>query len=109
MIFSAYLRRSWHKTLLVVSLSVTAGVALFLLLHTVFGPVHFDNLEIRGTRRFKARVIQALTLIRTKAPQAYDIATNNVGAITESKHSEMAAYRKPPTFELNDQPALYSV
>jgi len=109
MTFGAYLPRKWHKTVLLVSLTVAAGVALFLVLHAVFGPAHFDNLEIRGTRRFKARVIQALTLLRSKTPHAYELATNNIGAISQSKHSEMAAYRKPPTFELNDQTAFYSV
>lgn len=104
----AQLKRNWRKIAAVATLSTAAALGVFLILHLA-GTEHFDNLEIRGTRRFKARVIQALTLLRSKTPQAYEIVTNNVGAITQSKRSGMAAYRKPPTFELNDQTAFYSV
>jgi len=70
---------------------------------------HFDNISIRGSPRFQGQVVSALALLRTKSPDGYQIITNNIGAITQSKHSGMAAYRKPPTFELNDQTAFYSV
>src|SRR6185436_5963393 len=75
----------------------------------IFRPAHFDGLSVRGTPRFRTRVTESLSLLRTKAPDAYQIVTNNIGAIAQSKHSGMAAYRKPPTFELNDATAYASV
>ena len=74
-----------------------------------FRPVHFDGLVIRGSHRFKRQVVSSLSLLRARAPDAYQIVTNNFGAISQSKHSGMAAYRKPPTFELNDATAYASV
>jgi hypothetical protein len=87
-----------------IMLVLLAGVVVF-----AFRPVHFDSLIIHGSHRFKTRVLSSLTLLRTKAPEAYQIVTNNIGAIAQSKHSGMAVYRKPPTFELNDATAYASV
>jgi len=75
----------------------------------IFRPAHFDGLSVRGTPRFRTRVTESLSLLRTKSPDAYQIVTNNIGAIAQSKHSGMAAYRKPPTFELNDATAYASI
>ena len=95
---------------LVRPLGVCLGLGL-IVLGVMFAtrPAQFDNLRIRGTKRFQEQVVTALAMLRNMAPEAYQIVTNNVGAIAQSKHSGMAAYRKPPTFELNDKTAYYSV
>src|SRR5882724_5355980 len=72
-------------------LGILALTVLGLGCFAVIRPARFDNLQIRGTPRFKTQVLGALALLRAKAPDAYETLTNNVGAIKQSKHSGMAA------------------
>jgi hypothetical protein len=68
-----------------------------------------SGLEIRGTAQFSNQVQQALLLIKTRDPDAYLIVTQYVGRIKEGKRSGMWAYATPPTYEMSDKTALYSV
>jgi len=67
-----------------------------------------DGIKIRGTREFKEQVESALILLRSRSPGAYQITTNYIGMISQAEHSGMRAYRRPPTFDLNDRTAFYS-
>ncbi len=91
-----------------VLLSVAMLVVMLSRLQTV-GLVRFDGLRLVGNARFRNAVSNALVLLRTRAPDAYEIVTNNVGVIAESDHSGMMAYAQPPVFHLNDRTAFYSV
>ena len=82
-----------------------------LLLFLVFlnGSVRFDGLEIIGTTKFQLQVVTALTLLREKSPQAYQITTNHVQIIKQSQRSGMRLDLATPTFELADPTAYYSI
>ena len=67
------------------------------------------GIEVRGSTIFKNQVNDSLKLLKDKAPDAYDIVLNYVGRIEQGKHSGMWAYKNPPTFELNDHSAFYSI
>jgi len=89
---------------------LTTAFSFFLLYFFVWGkPKRLDGIEIKGTSRFKNQVFAALILLKTKSPDEYEIVTNYIGAIKQSKHSGMAAYLKPPTFLLNDRTAYRSL
>jgi hypothetical protein len=65
--------------------------------------------EVLGDEKFSAMVNDALDLLREKAPEAYIIVAENVGRIKQSPQSGMAAEEDPPTFELADTSAYYSL
>jgi hypothetical protein len=65
--------------------------------------------EIVGSARFTTQVQQAMTLLKTQDPDAYAIVTNYVGRIEEGKISGMWAYKNPPTYEMSDDTAFYSL
>jgi hypothetical protein len=65
--------------------------------------VRFGGIEIRGTKDFKDHVVNALSLLMTKAPDAYCTVTNYIGAIVQSAHTGMAAYERPATSYLHDK------
>jgi hypothetical protein len=88
---------------------LSATVLLALVVLSIPGPARFDRLKINGNPSFQEQVVKALSLLRSRSPNAYQIVTNNIGAIVQAKHSGMAAYRNPPTFDLNDRTAFYSV
>jgi len=67
------------------------------------------GIEIRGSKAFVVQVDRSLKLLENKAPYAYEIIINNVGRIEQGEHSGMWANITPPTFELNDRTAFYSV
>jgi hypothetical protein len=67
------------------------------------------EMEIVGSERFSNQVSQAVLLLKTRDTNAYAILTNYVGRIQQGEHSGMWAYRAPPTFEMNDATAFYSV
>src|SRR6266403_1498390 len=48
-----------------------------------------SEIEIVGSDRFSNQVHEALLLLKTKAPDAYDIVTNYVGRIQQGSHSGM--------------------
>jgi hypothetical protein len=70
---------------------------------TVFEP------EIIGSERFSNQVQQAIALLKSQDGEAYQILTNYVGRIQEAERSGMWAYRKPPTYEMSDSTAYYSL
>ena len=51
----------------------------------------------------------ALLLVQAKAPEAYQIITNDITIIDESEHSGMEASLLRPTFDLNDRSAFFSL
>jgi hypothetical protein len=65
--------------------------------------------EIVGTARFSNQVQHAMVLLRMRDTNAYAIVTNCVGRIQEGERSGMWAYRTPPTYEMSDTSAFYSV
>ena len=65
--------------------------------------------EIVGSLRFSNQVHQALLLLESRDTDAYAIVTNYVGRIQQGKHSGMWAYMTPPTYEISDGTAFYSV
>ena len=72
-------------------------------------PTKFDQVPIQGTREFRDHVVAALTLLKAKSPQAYEMVTNYIGVFAQSRHTGMAAYEEPPTSYLHDKPAWESV
>jgi hypothetical protein len=73
------------------------------------GCVHAAELEIVGSARFGSQVRQALHLLKVRDPDAYAMVTGYIGRIQEGERSGMWAYKTPPTFEVNDATAFYSV
>jgi hypothetical protein len=65
--------------------------------------------EILGSGKFSNQVYQAIQLLRARDLEAYIIVTNHVGRIQEGERSGMWAFRVPPTYEMSDITALYSV
>jgi len=65
--------------------------------------------EIVGSPRFSHQVHQALLLLRERDANAYAIAKNYVGRIQQGERSGMWAYRTPPTYEMSDRTAFYSL
>ena len=65
--------------------------------------------EIIGSARFSNQVHEAILLLKTRDPDAYVIITNYVGRIKEANHSGMWAYKTPPTYEMTDETAFYSL
>lgn len=68
-----------------------------------------NDIEVLGSREFIAQVTTALDLLRNQAPEEYELIRGNVGRIRQGQHSGMAAYEEPPTYEMNDRTAFYSL
>jgi len=93
-------------------LAVTLAAAALILILAICNanrPDRFDTLEINGTATFKEQVTNSLALLRSRSPESYGVVTTYIGRISQAKHSGMAAYENPPTMELNDRTAFYSV
>jgi hypothetical protein len=84
-------------------------LVLTIVFHSAHRPRQVDALEIRGTPAFKEQVANSLILLRSRSPESYGIVTTYIGRISQAKHSGMVAYEIPPTLELNDRTAFYSV
>jgi hypothetical protein len=69
----------------------------------------YNSIEIHGKPQFQAQVTNALELLRTKAPDAYEVVAREIGDIRESAHSGMRAWQNPPVFEMADPTAFFSV
>jgi len=67
------------------------------------------EIEIKGSEKFKKQVTKALVLMKLRAPDAYQVAIKYIGRIEQGEHSGMWAYKQPPTYEINDKTAFYSV
>ena len=93
-----------HRSRGVLGWLVLFGIGLLIWLTWVSQRAsRFDGIELRGTRNFTDHVVSALTLLRTKAPEAYGIVTNCIKVIVQSAHTGMAAYANPPTSHLHDK------
>jgi hypothetical protein len=93
-------------------LAVTLAAAALILILAICNanrPDRFDTLEINGTATFKEQVTNSLALLRSRSPESYGVVTTYIGRISQAKHSGMAAYENPPTMELNERTAFYSV
>jgi len=88
---------------------VAAVIALLVIVFTRSKGTRLDGLEIQGTATFEKQVIAALTLLKTKSPEAYHLVTTHIGLIKQAQHTGMAAYARPPTFELSERTAFYSL
>jgi len=73
------------------------------------GRVPTSQLEVVGSRRFHDQVSRALALLKERDLAAYELLTNNVGSIREAQRSGMWAYATPPTYDMTDATAFYSV
>jgi hypothetical protein len=67
------------------------------------------DVEVVGSANFVCRVEEALSLLKSKAPDAYVIVTTNVRRIKQGEHSGMWAYETPPTYEMSDKTAFASL
>jgi hypothetical protein len=65
--------------------------------------------KVTGTAQVCAQVEAALILVREKAPDVHDLIQKNVAIIAEGKRSGMWAYKNPPTYEISNTSALYSI
>jgi len=72
-------------------------------------PLRAAEPEIVGSAKYISQVHQALALLHERDIAAYTIVTNNVGRIREGQHSGMWAYSTPPTYEMSDVTAFYSL
>src|ERR1043166_3256033 len=82
-------------------------IASSFLLHV--RPVRCSEPEIVGSLRFSNQVQNALLLLKARDAEAYCIITNYVGRIERGSRSGMWAYKKPPTYEMSDTNAFYSL
>ena len=82
----------------------TAGERALLL-----APGEAGGPEIVGSSRFCAQVHDALRLLKERDADAYAIVTKYVGRIQEGQRSGMWAYKTPPTYEMSDNTAFYSL
>ena len=68
-----------------------------------------SDIKIIGTDKFKKQVKEALDLLKEKSPRAYAMANRYIGIIEQSQRSGMTAYEEPPSFQLADRSAFYSI
>lgn len=76
------------------------------------GPPRADKpkeIEIKGSEKFQKRVTKALQLLKEKAPDAHEIVSEHVRRIEQGRHSGMWAYKTPPTYEMTERTAFYSL
>lgn len=65
--------------------------------------------KVTGTAQVLAQVEAALILLKEKAPDVHALIQKNVAIIAEGKRSGMWAYKSPPTYEISNTSALYSI
>lgn len=87
------------------------NVLAFLAAWVLFGalPGFGAEPETIGSARFTNQVQQAILLLKARDTNAYAIVTNYVGRVQEGKRSGMWAYKTPPTYEMSDATAFYSL
>lgn len=93
-------------------LAMLLGVMVIVLVvinHTAQSPRWMGTIEIIGTATFNDQIGSSLMLLRTRSPQSYGVVTTYIGRIVQAKHSGMAAYKSPPTLELNDRTVFNSL
>ena len=62
-----------------------------------------------GSVGFSNQVHQAILLLRARDVDASAVVTNYVGRIQEAERSGMAVDKTPPTYEMSDTTAFYSL
>ena len=67
------------------------------------------SVTVEGEQRFVTQVTRALHVLQNEAPDAFQLVNTYVGVIRQGARSGMWAYRDPPTLELSDRTAHYSV
>ncbi len=67
------------------------------------------GIDIKGSAAFIQQVAKALDSLEEKAPQAYKIVREYIGRIEQGPRSGMWAAKTPPTYEMADPTAFYSV
>ena len=70
----------------------------------IYGP-----LQLQGTAAFLQRTVEALSLLKERAPDAYEKVTRFGGVIAIGEHSGMWAYEEPPRYEVGEPTWSYSV
>ena len=65
--------------------------------------------KVTGTAKVRGQIETALILLKEKAPEAHALIQKNVAIIAEGKRSGMWAYKNPPTYEISNASALYSI
>jgi hypothetical protein len=68
-----------------------------------------SDVEIVGSAKFTDQIVNALALLKSKAPEEYAIVVTYVKRIEQGEHSGMWAYKTPPTYEMNDKTTFYSL
>jgi hypothetical protein len=93
----------YHCQLLVLAIAGFAGGCC--------SPRHtwIDTVAVKGNLDFQRQITNALALLKAKVPAAYITVTNQIGIIQHAKHSGMKASTRPPTFDLADRTAFYSL
>jgi hypothetical protein len=91
--------KNWRR------ISVSAFFAVLLLARSA----RCEEPEIVGSLQFSNQVQGALLLLKSHDGEAYAIVTNYVGRIEQGSRSGMWAYKTPPTYEMSDTNAFYSL
>jgi hypothetical protein len=76
----------------------------------IFNPgIDGSQVEIIGDEKYLDQVEKSLTLLKSKAPDAYAIIAKNVKRIQQGDRSGMWAYSTPPTYVMSDKTAFASL
>jgi hypothetical protein len=68
-----------------------------------------DEVTIRGSDDFVRRTEEALALLESQAPDAYEKILTYVEVIEQGEHSGMWAFENPPRYEVGDATAFASL
>ena len=85
------------------------ALLLVLVLSPFLSYAHAAEPEIQGSKQFIDQIRQALDLMKTRDADAYKIVVVYIGRIQQGQRSGMWAYKTPPTYEISDATAFYSV
>jgi hypothetical protein len=71
--------------------------------------IEYAGIQVEGQRAFVEQTRRALALLQAKAPEAFGIVQRHVGRIRQANRSGMRADQDPPTYEMADATAFYSL
>lgn len=72
--------------------------------------IKFDELSVIGDKKFISQTVKALGLLRLKFPRIYKfLVLKYLGAVKQSSRSGMKILAKPPTFNVGQKTAYYSL
>lgn len=100
---------SYRRKTLIAALALLALTGCQALQRTDVIPAPPAPIEIVGDERFTQQVRSALSLLAERAPDEFREISRYVGRIRHAERSGMRAYDEPPTYELADPTAFYSV